>query len=86
MEAEDKEKECHALTEYRLDQIEKKIDEIMKILVQTQGQEIRLGIIENSIAELKVAKNKNIDRWLNPLVSAIVSGFVAFVFFKVGLK
>jgi pyruvate kinase len=83
---ENKEKECHALTEYRLDQIEKKIDEIMKILVQTQGQEIRLGVIESSIAELKVAKNKNVDRWLNPLVSAIVSGLIAFVFLKVGLK
>jgi hypothetical protein len=36
--------------------------------------------------ELKDSNKKNIDRWLSPLVSAIVSGLVAFIFFKVGLK
>ena len=82
---EDKE-EGQSLIEYRLDQIEKKLDEVTKLLVQTQGQEIRIGMIESTISELKNAKNKNIDRWLNPLVSAVVAGLIAFIFMKVGLK
>ena len=74
------------LIEYRLDQIEKKLDEVTKLLVQTQGQEIRIGVIEGAIAELKNNKNKSVDRWLNPLVSAVVAGLIAFIFMKVGLK
>lgn len=82
----EEEKNGQSLIEYRLDQIEKKLDEVTKLLVQTQGQEIRIGVIETTIAELKNAKNKNIDRWLNPLVSAVVAGLIAFIFMKVGLK
>lgn len=82
----DEENENKALITYRLDQIEKKLDEVTKLLVQTQGQEIRIGVIESTIAELKNTKNKNIDRWLNPLVSAVVAGLIAFIFMKVGLK
>lgn len=78
--------EGQSLIEYRLDQIEKKLDEVTKLLVQTQGQEIRIGVIESQITELKNIKNKNIDRWLNPLVAAIVSGLIAFIFLKVGIK
>ena len=78
--------EGQSLIEYRLDQIEKKLDEVTKLLVQTQGQEIRIGVIESQITELKNNKNKNIDRWLNPLVAAIVSGLIAFIFLKVGIK
>lgn len=74
------------LIEYRLDQIEKKLDEVTKLLVQTQGQEIRIGIIESTLNELKNSKNKNVDRWLSPLVSAVVSGVIAFIFLKIGLK
>ena len=80
------EKNGQSLIEYRLDQIEKKLDEVTKLLVQTQGQEIRIGVIESTIAELKNNKNKSIDRWLNPLVSAVVAGLIAFIFMKVGLK
>ena len=80
------EKKGQSLIEYRLDQIEKKLDEVTKLLVQTQGQEIRIGVIESTIAELKNNKNKSIDRWLNPLVSAVVAGLIAFIFMKVGLK
>lgn len=83
---DDDKKEGQTLIEYRLDQIEKKLDEVTKLLVQTQGQEIRIGIIESTIAELKNTKNKNIDRWLNPIVAACVSGLIAFIFMKVGLK
>ena len=82
----EEDKNGQSLIEYRLDQIEKKLDEVTKLLVQTQGQEIRIGVIESTIAELKNAKNKNIDRWLNPLVSAVVAGLIAFIFMKVGLK
>ena len=82
----DEEKKGQSLIEYRLDQIEKKLDEVTKLLVQTQGQEIRIGVIESTIAELKNNKNKSVDRWLNPLVSAVVAGLIAFIFMKVGLK
>ena len=82
----DEEKNGQSLIEYRLDQIEKKLDEVTKLLVQTQGQEIRIGVIESTIAELKNNKNKSVDRWLNPLVSAVVAGVIAFIFMKVGLK
>ena len=82
----EEDKNGQSLIEYRLDQIEKKLDEVTKLLVQTQGQEIRIGVIESQITELKNAKNKNIDRWLNPLVSAVVAGLIAFIFMKVGLK
>jgi pyruvate kinase len=74
------------LIEYRLDQIEKKLDEVTKLLVQTQGQEIRIGVIEGAISELKKNKDKNIDRWLNPLISAIIAGIVSFIFIRIGLK
>ena len=50
--------EGQSLIEYRLDQIEKKLDEVTKLLVQTQGQEIRIGVIESQITELKNNKNK----------------------------
>ena len=82
----DEEKNGQSLIEYRLDQIEKKLDEVTKLLVQTQGQEIRIGVIEGSIQELKNSKNKSVDRWLNPLISAIVAGIVAFIFVRLGLK
>lgn len=79
--------------EYRLAQIEKKVDTITDLLLQTQAQEIRLVAAEKAITDLKTElenaqknKSKNIDRWLSPLISAIVSGLVAFIFVKVGLK
>lgn len=72
--------------EYRLDQIEKKLDTVTELLKQTTEQEIRLASIENAVAELKNAKKNSIDRWLNPLVAAIVSGFVAFVLVKLGVS
>lgn len=83
--------------EYRLNQIEKKLDTVTDILLQTQAQELRISTLEKGITELKTAltdyiqkndnkKSKNIDRWLTPLISALVSGLVAFIFVKVGLK
>jgi len=75
---------------FRLDQIEKKLDTMTDILLQTQAQEIRLSNAEAAIRDLKETKDKNTDRWLNPLIAAlvsgIVSGIVAFIFAKVGLK
>ena len=65
--------------EFRLDQIEKKLDAVTDILLQTNQQEIRLSNLEKKI-------EKNVDRWLNPLVSAVISGLVAFIFIKVGMK
>lgn len=65
--------------EFRLDQIEKKLDAVTDILLQTNQQEIRLSNLEKKI-------EKNVDRWLNPLVSAVISGIVAFIFIKVGMK
>ncbi len=65
--------------EFRLDQIDKKIDQLTELVTQTATQEVRIKTLENRM-------DKNIDRWLSPLVSAGVSGIVAFIFFKVGLK
>lgn len=72
--------------EYRLTQIEKKLDTVTDLLLQTQAQEIRLSNAEKAITELKDNKKKNIQMWLSPLISAVVSGLVAFIFIKVGLK
>ena len=72
--------------DYRLTQIEQKLSQITELLLQTQAQEIRLSTAEKAIQELKDNSKKNIERWLSPLVSAIISGVVAFIFVKVGLK
>ena len=72
--------------DYRLTQIEKKLDTVTDLLLQTQAQEMRLSTVEKSIKDLKDKSSKNLDRWVNPLVSALVSGIVAFIFVKVGLK
>ena len=72
--------------EYRLEQIEKKLDTVTDLLLQTQAQEIRLSNAEKAIKELNDSKKKNVQMWLSPLISACVSGLVAFVFIKVGLK
>ncbi len=65
--------------EYRLTQIEAKLDQVTNLLSQTQQQEFRLSALEKKI-------DKSVDRWLNPLVAAIVSGFVAFILVKLGVN
>jgi uncharacterized membrane protein YjjP (DUF1212 family) len=72
--------------DYRLTQIEQKLSQITELLLQTQAQEIRLSTAEKAIQELKDNSKRNVERWLSPLVSAIISGLVAFIFVKVGLK
>lgn len=72
--------------DYRLTQIEKKLDTVTDLLLQTQAQEMRLSNVEKSIKDLKDKNSKSLDRWINPLISAIISGVVAFIFVKVGLK
>ena len=72
--------------DYRLTQIEKKLDTVTDLLLQTQAQEIRLSNAEKAIRELNEKKDKNVQMWLTPLISAIISGIVAFVFVKIGLK
>lgn len=72
--------------DYRLTQIEKKLDAVTDLLLQTQAQEIRLSNAEKAIRELNEKKYKNIQMWLTPLISTIISGIVAFVFVKIGLK
>lgn len=72
--------------DYRLIQIEKKLDTVTDLLLQTQAQEIRLSNAEKAIIELNEKKDKNVQMWLTPLISAIISGIVAFVFVKIGLK
>lgn len=78
---------------YRLDQIEKKLDAVTDLLLQTQAQEMRITTLEkqnldlkDEIEDIKTQKSKNIDRWLNPLISAGISILVAFVAIKIGLK
>ena len=53
--------------------------------MQTQAQEIRLSNLEGEVKEMKDEATANKRSWLNPLISAVVSGFVAFVFVKIGL-
>jgi hypothetical protein len=65
--------------EYRLTQIEAKLDQVTNLLSQTQQQEFRISALEKKI-------DKSVDRWLNPLVAAIVSGFVAFILVKLGVN
>ena len=79
--------------DYRLTQIEKKLDTVTDLLLQTQAQEMRISTLEkqnidlkDAIENIKTQKSKNIDRWLNPLISAGVSILVAFVAIKIGLK
>ena len=72
--------------DYRLTQIEKKLDTVTDLLLQTQAQEIRLSNAEKAIRELNEKKYKNIQMWLTPLISTIISGIVAFIFVKIGLK
>ena len=72
--------------DYRLTQIEKKLDTVTDLLLQTQAQEIRISNAEKAIQNLKDEKNKSKDRWLNPLISAVVSILVAFIAIKIGLK
>lgn len=79
--------------DYRLTQIEKKLDTVTDLLLQTQAQELRISTLEkqnidlkDEIEKMKSQKTKNIERWLNPLISAVVSVIVAFIAIKVGLK
>ena len=72
--------------EYRLDQIEKKLDTVMELVKQTTEQEIRISNIESAVRDLKSSKKNATERWLNPFVAAVVSGLIAFIFLKVGLK
>lgn len=79
--------------DYRLTQIEKKLDTVTDLLLQTQAQEMRISTLEkqnidlkDAIENIKTQKSKNIDRWLNPLISAGISILVTFVAIKIGLK
>lgn len=79
--------------DYRLTQIEKKLDTVTDLLLKTQAQEMRLGTLEqqnkelkDEIENIKSQKSKNIDRWLNPLIATVISALVAFIFVKIGLK
>ena len=79
--------------DFRLTQIEKKLDTVTDLLLKTQAQEMRISTLEkqnidlkDEIENIKTQKTKSIDRWLNPLISACVSVIVAFVAIKIGLK
>lgn len=79
--------------DFRLNQIEKKLDQVTDLLLQTQAQELRLSTAEKGISDLNSAlkaieekKQKNTSMWLSPLISAIISGIVAYIFVKLGLK
>lgn len=65
--------------EFRLDQIEKKLDAVTDLLLQTNTQELRLTAIENEVKELKGKKEKTTFLWLTPLVSATISGIIALI-------
>ena len=79
--------------DFRLTSIEKKLDTVTDLLLQTQAQEMRISTLEkqnkdlkDEIENIKAQKSKNIDRWLNPLIATLVSAVVAYIFVKIGLK
>lgn len=82
----DEEKKEGSLVEYRLTQIEQKIDQVIQLQLQQQALDLRMDAVEETLKELQNNQRKQIDRWLNPIVSAVVSGLIAFIFLKVGLK
>lgn len=65
--------------EFRLDQIEKKLDAMTDLLLQTNAQELRLSTVEAELKELKNRKDRTTALWLTPLLSATISGIVALV-------
>lgn len=65
--------------EFRLDQIEKKLDAMTDLLLQTNAQELRLSTVEAELKELKNRKDRTTSLWLTPLLSATISGIVALV-------
>lgn len=72
--------------QYRLEQIEKKLDTLTDILLQTQAQEIRLSNAEKAIIEIKKQKDKKTEMVVTPIVSAGLSGIIAWLLVKVGIK
>ena len=44
--------------DYRLDQIEKRLDTVTEIILQTQAQELRITALEKGMGDLK----KNIEK------------------------
>ena len=89
----DEKEKCESILEYRMEQVEKKLDQVEKkldkvtdLLLQTAEQEQRIKNLETAIKDMKDSNKKNIDRWLSPLVSAFVSGLVAYILVKMGLK
>ena len=82
----DEEKKEESLVEYRLTQIEQKIDQVIQLQLQQQALDLRMDAVENTIKELQNNQKKQTDRWLNPLVSAVVAGLISYIFIKVGLK
>lgn len=79
--------------DFRLTQIEKKLDTVTDLLLQTQAQEMRIATLEKQnidlkgeIEDIKKQKAKNTERWLNPLISTVISVIVAFIAIKIGLK
>ena len=79
--------------DFRLTQIEKKLDTVTDLLLKTQAQEMRIATLEKQnidlkgeIEDIKKQKAKNTERWLNPLISTVISVIVAFIAIKIGLK
>lgn len=84
--AEEKKTTTDELIDYRLKQIELKLDQVTNLLLQAQAQEIRINNLENTVKEIKSERKKYTEIWLTPLISTLVSGLVAFILVKVGIK
>ena len=72
--------------QFRFDQVDKKLDVLTELVTQTATQDLRIKNCEDSIREIQNQKKNTTSMWLNPLLSAMISGIVAFIFVKVGLK
>ena len=79
-------KPCDQLIDYRLTKIEESLSELKKLLTEHALHEQRIKGLEARIEKMETSQNKKRDLWLTPLVSAIVSGIIAFIFVKVGMR
>ena len=77
----------------RLSTIEAKIDKLTELVTQTQLQEYRITVIEDSVKELKdtvIELDKRAGntalKWIGIIGGGIVTILLGFIAFKVGLK
>ena len=81
------------LVEKRLSDIEKKIDQIMEIINQTNLQEYRIKVLEKEIMTIKpeITKLQKSPgdvalKWLGIIGTGVVTILLSFIAVKIGLR